>query len=88
MKWKRGNWRATTIGMDDGMYKTEYGIDEGGVENITKLLGKMKITVPEGDKAQIVNAVCKFIGFKTEGVLETGAVFLVGSSFIRLGVFV
>ena len=71
-----------------GMYKTGKGVDEGGVENITKLLGKMKITVPEGDKAQIVNAVCKFIGFKTEGVLEAGAVFSIVSSFIRLGVFV
>lgn len=74
--------------MDASLYKTGKGIEKGGVENITKLLGKMKITVPEGDKAQIVNAVCKFIGFKTEGVLETGAVFLVVSSFIRLGVFV
>ena len=34
----------------------------------------MKITVPEGEKAQIVNVVCKFIGFKTEGVIEAGAV--------------
>ena len=48
----------------------------------------MKITVPEGEKAQIVNAVCKFIGFKTEGVIETGAVDFVFSTFIEIGILV
>ena len=48
----------------------------------------MKITVPEGEKAQIVNAVCKFIGFKTEGVIETGAVDFIFSTFIEIGILV
>ena len=41
----------------------------------------MKITVPEGKKAQIVDAVCKFIGFKDEGLIESGSVVTV---FVQL----
>ena len=35
---------------------------------------EMKITVPEGKKAQIVHAICKFINFNDEGIIENGAV--------------
>ena len=48
----------------------------------------MKITVPEGEKAQIVNAVCKFIGFKTEGVIEAGAVNDILETFIEIGILI
>lgn len=40
----------------------------------------MKITVPEGNKAQIIHAICRFINFKDEGLIETGAVFFIINS--------
>lgn len=36
----------------------------------------MKITVPEGEKAIIVSAVCKFLGINEEGSIERGTVSL------------
>ena len=59
-----------------------------GIPNQIIYFGRMKITVPEGEKAQIVNAICKFIGFKTEGVIEAGAVDYCFSAFIGIGIFV
>ena len=41
----------------------------------------MKISVPEGKKAQIVDAVCKFVGFKDEGLIESGSVV---AAFVQL----
>lgn len=34
----------------------------------------MKITVPEGPKSNLIHAICRFINFKDEGIIETGAV--------------
>lgn len=34
----------------------------------------MKVTVPEGEKAAIVAAVCKFLGMNEEGLIERGTV--------------
>ena len=34
----------------------------------------MKITVPEGPKSGLIHAICRFINFNDEGVIETGAV--------------
>ena len=48
----------------------------------------MKITVPEGKKAQIVNAVCKFVGFKDEGLIESGSVLVACFLVTLLGVLV
>ena len=48
----------------------------------------MKITVPEGKKAQIVDAVCKFVGFKDEGLIESGSVLVACFLVTLLGVLV
>jgi len=48
----------------------------------------MKITVPEGKKAQIVDAVCKFVGFKDEGLIESGSVLVACFPVTLLGVLV
>lgn len=34
----------------------------------------MKITVPEGPKSNLIHAICRFINFNDEGIIETGAV--------------
>ena len=48
----------------------------------------MKITIPEGKKAQIVDAVCKFVGFKDEGLIESGSVRAALGPVMLLGVLV